>query len=388
MTYRIQTLNAISPTGLSHLPRDRYDVGPDLTEPDALLVRSADLLRQPIPGSVLAVVRAGVGTNNIPVADLSNRGIPVFNTPGANANAVKELVLAGLLLAARNIIPAWSFAQGLTGDDAQIARTVEAGKKQFAGFELSERTLGVIGLGAIGVLVANSARALGLRVLGCDPKLTVDRAWQLSPDVQITSLEDLFTRSDAISVHVPLVESTKGLVNAERLAMMKRSPVLLNFARGGIVEEQAVLSALDDGRLRAYVCDFPSAALNAHPKVVALPHLGASTGEAEENCAVMAADQLRSFLEDGHIKNSVNYPEANLPRAAGTRRLAIANRNVPNMVGQISTLLAGANLNIADLLNKSRGDLAYTLIDVDGEVSGEAVEAIRTIDGVLSIRLI
>ena len=389
MTHRIKTLNAISPIGLGRLPRDRYDVGPDLADPDALLVRSADLHSQPIPDSVLAVARAGAGTNNIPVAELSNRGIPVFNTPGANANAVKELVLAGLLLAARNIMPAWCFAQGLTGDDAAISKAVEAGKKQFAGFELPGRTLGIVGLGAIGVLVANSARALGLRVLGYDPQLTVDRAWQLSSDVeQATSLEDLFTRSDAISVHVPLVESTKGLVNAERLAMMKPSTVLLNFARGAIVDEQAVLSALDDGRLRAYVCDFPSAALNAHPQVVALPHLGAATAEAEENCALMAADQLRSFLEEGHIRNSVNFPDVKLPRGTGTIRLAIANRNVPNMVGQISTLLAEANLNIADLLNKSRGELAYTLIDVEGAVPAAVIDRIRAIDGVLSIRSI
>lgn len=389
MTHRIKTLNAISPVGLGRFPRDGYDVGPDVVDPDALLVRSADLHSQPIPDSVLAVARAGAGTNNIPVAELSSRGIPVFNTPGANANAVKELVLAGLLLAARNIMPAWCFAQGLAGDDAAISKAVEAGKKQFAGFELPGRTLGIVGLGAIGVLVANSARALGLRVLGYDPQLTVDRAWQLSSEVeQATSLEDLFTRSDAISVHVPLVESTKGLVNAKRLAMIKSSTVLLNFARGAIVDEQAVLSALDDGRLRAYVCDFPSAALNAHPKVVALPHLGASTAEAEENCAVMAADQLRSFLEDGHIRNSVNFPEVRLPRGAGTSRLAIANRNVPNMVGQISTLLAEANLNIADLLNKSRGELAYTLIDVEGAVPAAVIDRIRAIDGVLSIRSI
>jgi D-3-phosphoglycerate dehydrogenase len=315
--------------------------------------------------------------------------VPVFNTPGANANAVKELVLAGLLLAARNIVPAWSFAQQLAGDDTEINSAVEAGKKRFAGFELPGRTLGVIGLGAIGVLVANSAHALGMKVLGYDPGLTVDRAWQLSADVeQATSLDDLFARSDAITVHVPLVEGTKGLVDADRLALMKPSPVLLNFSRGGIVDEAAVLSALDDGRLRSYVCDFPSSALNAHPKVVALPHLGASTGEAEENCAVMAADQLRAFLEDGHIKNSVNFPDAKLPRGAGTSRLAIANSNVPNMVGQISTLLAESGLNIADLLNKSRGELAYTLIDVEGQVPEEVAAKIRGIEGVLTTRVL
>lgn len=392
MTHRIQTLNAISPIGLGRFPRDRYHVGNDLTDPDALLLRSADLHSRAIPDSVLAVARAGAGTNNIPIPDLSVRGIPVFNTPGANANAVKELVLAGLLLAARNIVPAWAFAHDLSGDDTEINTAVEAGKKQFAGFELPGRTLGVIGLGAIGVLVANAAHALGMKVLGYDPQLTVDRAWQLSAEVeQATSLDDLFTRSDAITVHVPLVEGTKGLVDADRLAMMKPSPVLLNFARAGIIDEAAVLAALDDGRLRAYVCDFPSASLNAHPKVVALPHLGASTGEAEENCAVMAADQLRGYLEDGTIRNSVNFPNARLPRNGhGDRvtRLAIANSNVPNMVGQISTLLAGAELNIVELLNKSRGELAYTLIDVEGKVPAEIVDKIRGIEGVLTTRVI
>ena len=389
MTTQIRTYNAISPTGLDRLPADTYTVGNDFEAPDAVLVRSANLHAAPLPESVLAVARAGAGTNNIPVADLSRRGVPVFNTPGANANAVKELVLAGLLIAARNICPAVAFARDLSGDDATISAAVEAGKKQFVGFELPGRTLGVIGLGAIGVQVANSALALGMRVLGFDPQITVRHAWQLSSGVeQAASLEDLFTRSDAITVHVPLLDATRGLVNAQRLALMKPGSVVLNFARAGIVDEPAVLDALDAGTLRSYVCDFPTSRSRGHEGVVAIPHLGASTGEAEENCAVMAVDTLRSFLEQGTIRNSVNFPEARLPRSAGTTRIAIANSNVPNMVGQISTLLATENLNIADLLNKSRGEVAYTLIDVQGGVPEGLLDRIKSIPGVLTARTI
>jgi D-3-phosphoglycerate dehydrogenase len=327
--------------------------------------------------------------NNIPVAELSRRGIPVFNAPGANANAVKELVLAGLLLAARNIATAWLFAKGLEGDDESIELAVEKGKKNFVGFELPGRTLGVVGLGAVGVEVANSALALGMRVLGYDPQITVQRAWQLASSVeQARSLEDLFARADAISVHVPLNVDTRSLVNGARLALMKKDGVLLNFARAEIVDTQAVLAALDAGALHAYVCDFPQRALKDHARVVTLPHLGASTGEAEENCAVMVADQLRDFLENGNIKNSVNYPEAVLPRVPHTTRLGVANRNVPNMVGQISTCLASRKINIADLLNKSRGEYAYTLIDTDGSLSEELLTQIRAIDGVLTARIL
>jgi D-3-phosphoglycerate dehydrogenase len=387
--HRIRTYNAISPIGLARLPREQFEVGPHVEEPEGILLRSAHLAPEDIPPSVQAVARAGVGTNNIPVADLTARGVPVFNTPGANANAVKELVLAGMLLAARNIIPAWDFAHSLAGDDEAVNQAVEAGKKQFAGFELPGRTLGVIGLGAIGVQVANAALALGMRVIGYDPAITVRHAWQLSANVeQATSLEDLFRRADVLTLHVPLNDGTRHLVNAERLALLKPAPVLLNFARGEIVDEQAVLAALDDGRLRAYVCDFPSAALNANPKVVALPHLGASTGEAEENCAVMAAEALRDFILDGTIRNSVNFPEARLPRIEGTTRLAISNANVPNMVGQVSTMLADAGLNISDLLNKSRGDVAYTLIDVDGELPEAVLDKIRGIAGILRARVL
>ena len=389
MTFRILTLNNISPRGLERLPPELYEVGPGLADPDAILLRSAELEAAAIPPSVRAIARAGAGVNNIPVAEMSRRGVPVFNSPGANANAVKELVLAGLLLAARNLGPAWLFTRALRGDDETIDREVERGKRQFVGFELPGRTLGVVGLGAIGVEVANSALALGMKVLGYDPQITVQRAWQLSASVeQALSLEDLFARAEAITVHVPLNEATTGLVSARRLALMKPGATLLNFARAGIVDDAAVIAALDAGRLRGYVCDFPNNALKNHPKVITLPHLGASTGEAEENCAIMAADQLREFLENGNVRNSVNYPEAVLPRLPGTTRFSIANRNVPNMVGQISTALAMHRINIADLLNKSRGEYAYTLIDADGALGAEVLAEIRAIEGVLSARIL
>jgi len=387
--YRIQTLNNISARGLERLPADRYETGSEVKEPQAILVRSADMHSLQLPASVLAVGRAGAGVNNIPVAALSKKGIPVFNAPGANANAVKELVLAGLFLGARNICQAWAFAHSLTGDDHVIDEAVEKGKKKFVGFELPGRTLGVVGLGAVGVEVANAALSLGMKVLGYDPLITVQRAWQLSSQVeQALSLDDLFARCDAVSVHVPLNADTRGLVNAARLALMKKGGIVLNFARAAIVEETAAIAALESGRLNAYVCDFPSNALKGHPKVVALPHLGASTGEAEENCAVMVAETLRDFLENGNIRHSVNFPESVLPRAPNSTRFAIANCNVPNMVGQISTCLAGANLNIADLLNKSRGEYAYTLIDTDGTVGEDVVARIRGIEGVLAARIV
>ena len=389
MRHRILTLNDISARGLERLPRERYEIAAGLERPDAILVRSADMHGMAIPDSLRAVGRAGAGVNNIPVAELSRRGIPVFNAPGANANAVKELVLAGLLIAARNICAAWAFARSLSGDDHAIDAAVEKGKKKFVGFELPGRTLGVVGLGAIGVEVANSALALGMKVLGYDPQITVQRAWQLSSNVeQALSLDDLFARADAITVHVPLNDHTRKLVNEARLKLMKKGGSILNFARAGIVDDQAVVGALESGRLHSYVCDFPSNALKDHPKVVTLPHLGASTGEAEENCAVMVADQLRDFLENGNLKNSVNYPEAVLPRAPNTARLAVANSNVPNMVGQISTCLASARINIADLLNKSRGEYAYTLIDADGTIGDDLLQKVRAIDGVLSARII
>ncbi|MBV8143936.1 MAG: phosphoglycerate dehydrogenase [Gammaproteobacteria bacterium] len=389
MPFRILTVNQISARGLARLPAERYQVGPDVADPDAILVRSAELSPGQITAGVRAIGRAGVGVNNIPVAEMSRRGVPVFNTPGANANAVKELVLAGLFLAARNIGPAWLFARALEGDDAAIEAAVEAGKKRFVGFELPGRTLGVVGLGAVGVEVANSALSLGMQVLGYDPQLTVQRAWQLSSSVeQALSLEDLFARSDAITVHVPLNDATRALVNGARLALMRPGATILNFARAAIVEEQAVLAALDAGRLHAYVCDFPKRSLKEHPRVITLPHLGASTGEAEENCAIMVAEQVRDFLENGNIRNSVNYPDTLLPRLPNTTRIGVANRNVPNMVGQISTCLATHGINIADLLNKSRGEYAYTLIDADGAVNETFLAQIRAIEGVLAARIL
>jgi D-3-phosphoglycerate dehydrogenase / 2-oxoglutarate reductase len=387
--YRIRTLNNISPRGLARLPADRYEVGDRVVDPDALLVRSADLHAIEIPASVAAVGRAGAGTNNIPVAKLSKRGVPVFNAPGANANAVKELVIASLFLAARNVCQAWGHVRGLKGDDEQLEHAVEEGKKKFVGYELPGRTLGVIGLGAIGVEVANTAHALGMRVLGFDPQITVQRAWQLSSGVeQALSLDDLFSRSDMVTVHVPLLDATRNFVTAARLRLLKPTGVLLNFSRAAIVDEAAVIAALDAGKLGTYVCDFPTQRNKDHPKVIALPHLGASTVEAEENCAIIVADTLRDFLENGNVRNSVNFPEAILPRTAGATRVAIANENVPNMVGQISTTFAEANLNIADLLNKSRGELAYTLIDIDGAVPAGVVARLSEITGVLTIRVI
>src|SRR3569833_2960637 len=389
MRYRILTLNNISARGLERLPRDRYEVAPDLERPDAILVRSADIHKIPISDTVRAVGRAGAGVNNIPVAELRRRGIPVFNTPSANANAVKELVLTDLLLAARNVCPAWSFARALQGDDHAIDAAVEQGKKKFVGFELPGRTLGVVGLGAVGVEVANAALALGMKVLGYDPQITVQRAWQLSANVeQALSLDDLFARADAVSVHVPLNDQTKSLVNESRLKLMKKSGIILNFARAAIVDAAANLAALDSGRLHSYICDFPKNALKDHPMVVTLPNLGASTGEAEDNCAGMVAEQVRDFLENGYIRNSVNYPEAVLPRAPNTTRLAIANSNVPNMVGQISTCLAQARSNIAELLNKSRGGYAYTLIDAEGTIGDDLLAKIRSIQGILSARIL
>jgi D-3-phosphoglycerate dehydrogenase len=386
--FTIRTLNNISPRGLERLPRDRYTVSSDNAEPDALIVRSADMHAMTIPGSVKAVGRAGAGTNNVPVAALSKRGVPVFNAPGANANAVKELVIAAILMSMRHVCDAWSYARGLSADDEHaLEEAIEQGKKKFVGRELPGRVLGVIGLGAVGVEVANAAHALGMRVVGFDPELTVEHALQLTSSIErMLSLEELFSRADVVTVHTPLIEATRNLVNAARLARMRDGCIVVNFARAGIVDTGAVIDALDRGKLAGYVCDFPTKAIKDHPKVVALPHLGASTYEAEENCAMMVADTLREFLENGTIRHSVNFPDAILPRPSGTTRLAVANENVPNMVAEISSALAAAKLNIANLLNKSRGDLAYTLIDVDGQLPSQVLDEIRGIPGVLSVR--
>ncbi len=384
--FKILTLNNISVAGLERLPRDRYEVASEIRHPDAILVRSADMHRMEIPETLKAVGRAGAGVNNIPVEAMDRRGVAVFNAPGANANAVKELVVAGMLLACRNICQAWDFARSLQGDDASQYREVEAGKKQFVGFELPGRTLGVIGLGAIGVQVANVAINLGMKVIGYDPDITVQRAWQLSSQVQqAAGVDDLLAHSDFISFHVPLNERTKSLINADRLRLLKPGVVILNFARQEIVDELAVLEAINGGRVYAYVCDFPGSRLQGHPRVVALPHIGASTREAEDNCAIMACDQLRDYLENGNVRNSVNFPEVLMPRTEGFR-IAIVNANVPNMVGQISTAMARAGLNIIDMLNKSRGTMAYTLTDVDRPLSEAVVRDIAGIDGVLAVR--
>ena len=386
--FRILTLNSIAAQGLARLPETHYEVSPTMSGPDAILVRSHNMHDMPLPENLLAVGRAGAGVNNIPVAALTAKGIPVFNAPGANANAVKELVIAAMLLAARNIVGAWDYVRKLEGSNEEIAAAVEAGKKKFVGFELPGRTLGVIGLGAIGVEVANAALALGMNVIGYDPKITVRRAWQLSSGVeQAASLEDLFRRANLITSHIPLAPETKNLINADRLKLLRKGAIVLNFARQGIVDDSAVLDALDAGRLGSYVTDFPTPQIKNHPKVICLPHLGASTYEAEENCAVMVADNLRDFLENGNIRHSVNFPEAVLPRTR-PYRLSISNANVPNMVGQVSTALAEQDLNIADLLNVSKGDVAHTILDLDGPVNAVTLGRIAAIDGILSVRVL
>lgn len=386
--HQILILNKIASLGIKRLPTDDYEVGSEITQPDAILVRSAKMHDMVIPASVQAIGRAGAGTNNIPIAEMSKRGVVVFNTPGANANAVKELVLTGMLMAARNIAPAIKFVEGLEGDDATLSKVVEDGKKHFAGIELPGRTLGIIGLGAIGGMVADTALKLGMKVLGYDPEITVDAAWRLSSDVKRAhGVDDLFKHSDFITLHVPLIDATRHLVNAERIEMMKHGTVLINFAREGVIDEQAVLDGLDSKKLRAYVCDFPTERIKSHPGVVALPHLGASTQEAEDNCAVMVVDQVKEFLENGNISNSVNFPSVQMPRESAFR-LAIANANVPNMLGQISTGMADVGLNIHNMVNKSRGEMAYTLLDLDSAVLDAAVAKIRAIEGVLNVRVL
>jgi D-3-phosphoglycerate dehydrogenase len=384
--HQILLLNNISAHGLARLPHDRYVTGKHVEHPDAVLVRSHDMHAMEIPASVRAIGRAGAGTNNIPVAEMSKRGVPVFNAPGANANAVKELVLAALLIGARNLVPALHFVERLQPDASDFGTRVEDGKKQFAGFELPHRTLGVVGLGAIGALVAETALKLGMKVVGFDPEITVDAAWRLPSAVRKAhSIEDLLKHADFVTLHVPLLPATRGLIDAKRLAAMKNHAILLNFARDAIVEEAAVVSALQAGRLKAYLCDFPSPRLAGVEGVIALPHLGASTAEAEENCAVMVADQLREFLENGNISNAVNFPSVEMARESAWR-VAIANANVPNMLGQISTAMAMAGLNIHNMVNKSRGEMAYTLVDVDSPVSEAVIGEIATIEGVLSVR--
>ncbi len=384
--YKLLTLNNISAAGLDRLPREAYEVASEITQPDAILLRSFKMHDMEIPETVQAIGRAGAGVNNIPVDKMTEKGIPVFNAPGANANAVKELVIAGMLMAARNIGPAWKFATGLAGDDAQIGKAVETGKKNFVGFELPGRTLGVVGLGAIGVKICNAAHDLGMKVVGFDPSITVKSAWKLKADVeQALSIDDLLSRSDFVTFHVPLNDATASMINEERIKLMPKDAIVLNFARNGIVDDEAVVKALDDGHLYGYVCDFPSNLLKDHPRCITLPHLGASTREAEENCAIMVVDEVRSWLEDGNITNSVNFPEIQMP-PGDNPRLVVVNSNVPNMLGQISTDLAEAGLNIVDMLNKSRGDIAVTLIDLEAQPDASVVNRIAALEGVLSVR--
>ncbi|MFI9652580.1 NAD(P)-dependent oxidoreductase [Guyparkeria halopsychrophila] len=386
--YKIHTLNAISNKGLERLPTDQYDIGAELNDADGILVRSAKMHDMDLPDSLLAIGRAGAGVNNVPVDKMTEQGVVVFNAPGANANAVKELVIAGMLMSIRNIGPAWDFARKLEGSDEEINKATEAGKKHFKGFELPGRTLGIIGLGAIGVRVANSAKALGMRVIGFDPGISVERAWELSPDVhQAGSVDEVLAKADFVSLHVPLVDATRDLINAERLAFMKDNVVVLNFARAGIVNEQAMVDALDNGKALSYVCDFPTNLTKNHPKCLALPHLGASTDEAEDNCAVMVADQVRDYIENGNIKNAVNMPHVQMARS-GAQRIAIANLNRPDMVGQISHILGKAGVNIEHLVNESRDKVAYTLLDVDREVPAATRDELAAIDGVLRLRLL
>ena len=384
--FSIKTINNISDKGLSRLPAEMYSVSPDIDDPDAIILRSQNLHAMAIPSSLAAVGRAGAGTNNVPVEQLGEKGVVVFNAPGANANAVKELVIAGMLLACRNICQAWQYAANVEGTDEEQNKAVEAGKKKYVGYELPGRTLGVVGLGAIGVEIANVAVALGMRVVGFDPTITVKSAWKMSSDVEeMASIDELLKESDFISFHVPLIKETQNLLNAESIKIMKQGAVVLNFARHGIVNDDAVLAALESGKLSAYVCDFPAEKLKRNDRVITLPHLGASTAEAEENCAMMVADQLKDFLENGNIRNSVNFPAVKLPRG-GKSRVALAHKNMPDMIAKISAAVGEAGFNIHHMRNESRNDLAYTLMDIECDIGEDLIEKLSTIEGVLKAR--
>lgn len=386
--HKIQTLDKISPEGLRQFPLDHYEVASEFQSPDAILLRSFSLHTQVIPDSVKAIARAGAGVNNIPIPQCTERGIVVFNTPGANANAVKELVLAGMLLSSRKIYQGIAWTQSLRGKGDEVPKLVEKGKSQFVGPEILGKTLGVIGLGAIGMRVANAAEAVGMRVVGYDPYISIDAAWQLSKNVvKARSLESLLAESDYISLHMPLTDSTKNLIDKTKIALMKPDVRILNFAREGLIHKQDILEALAAGKVGCLVTDFPEEEFLGNDRIITVPHLGASTPESETNCAVMAADQLRSFLEDGNIRNSVNFPAADMPRSNGAR-IIIANRNVPAMVGKITTVLAELNINIADMLNKHRDDLAYNIIDIDGAIAEDQVARIRSIEGVILARVL
>lgn len=383
---KVQTINNISPVGLEKFSKDRYKVSSELTNPDVILVRSATMHEMEIDENLKAVGRAGVGVNNIPLQKMNNHGVVVFNTPGANANAVKELVISSMLLASRNICQAWNYVNNLPLDNLKV--TVEDGKKNYSGSELPGKTLGIVGLGAIGVEIANAAHALGMNVIGFDPSITKKNAWKISSGVQeALNIEELFSKSDFVSFHVPLVESTKNLLNAKRIALLPKGAVVINLSRDGIVDEDALIEALDSDKVKYYVTDFPVNDKKNNDKVIALPHLGASTAEAEVNCVIMVANQVKDYLENGNIVNSVNFPEAKMPRA-GEKRLAITHRNIPNMVGQITNAIAEVGINIVDMLNKSRDEVAYTLIDLESEISDITIDNLKKIDGILTLRLL
>lgn len=390
MIFKVLTLNQISVKGLERLPREHYEIASEFNNPDAILLRSHKLQAADIGESVRAIARAGAGVNNIPVPACSERGIPVFNTPGANANAVKELILAALTLGSRGVLEGIAYVQGLghMTDAAELSKLLEKEKQRFKGNELLGKSLGVVGLGAIGALVADTALKLGMEVLGYDPALSVDAAWRLSRDVRkIDNLSTLFAKADFVTLHLPVLDTTRGLVNRDLLAQCKPGAQLLNFSREEIVDVPAVIAALDSGHLQRYITDFPAPELIGRKDVILMPHIGASTDEAEENCAIMAADQLRDFLEHGNIRNSVNFPNASLDRNGGVR-LAISNRNVPKMLGQLLSILADANINVIDMLNKSREDVAYNLIDVETEPDAEVLQRMRAVAGVVNVRLI
>ena len=387
--FKIQTLNKISAQGLAQLPRDDYEVASELLGPDAILVRSADMHSMNVPDSVKAIARAGAGTNNIPIPAMTERGIVVFNTPGANANAVRELVLLSLLMASRPVIQAAEWVQGLAGKGSEIPDLAEKGKSQFVGPEIRGKTLGVIGLGAIGAMVANSASDLGMEVIGYDPFISVDAAWSLSRAVhKAETLDTILTKADYISIHVPQTAETKGLINADRIKAMKKGVRIINLARGGLIVNADVLEGIKSGKIACLVTDFADEELLSNDKVICLPHLGASTPEAEENCALMAVRQLRDFLETGTIINSVNFPKCKLDEEipSGGTRLCIAHKNIPNMVGQITTVLAESTLNISGMSNQSRGDVAYTVIDVDTPVDGAVMYKLGAIKGLIGVR--
>jgi D-3-phosphoglycerate dehydrogenase len=384
--FKIQTLNKISKKGLDLLSRDDYEVAGEIPNPDGIIVRSFDMQTMDIPASVRAIARAGAGVNNIPVQKCTEKGIVVFNTPGANANAVKELVLTGMLLSSRRVFEGITWTKSLKGQDVDIHQVVEKEKSKFGGTELKGKKLGIIGLGAIGVMVANDAIALGMDVIGYDPYITIDNAWGMDHRVQKSnSLDVLLSEVDYLTIHVPLNDSTKGMINADKLALMKKGVKILNFARSGLVNNADLMKGLDSGQVGFYICDIPDEEILDHAKILCIPHLGASTEEAEENCAIMAAKEISNYLETGNIKNSVNFPETDLPFTSDYR-ITISNKNIPSMVGQITTALASGKANIADMINKHKGDTAYNIINLDDALSPEVVENLKKIEGVISVR--